>query len=783
MSPLDPGARRRLTAAALLSLACVGASSGAALAAGEEPVTVRADQVEYFDALNKVVASGHVEAIYRDAKVTCEQATIYMTTKDAYLRGRVHLFQLDGLLKGEEILYNFRTRKGTVLSGEGQAGPWFSKGDRAEKFAPDGFVHRAGYLTSCDFEKPHTRLQAREVRVYLDDRVVLRNAVMYVGDMPVLYLPSYTHPLDDKRPRVTIIPGKDKQWGLFLLTAWRVYIHENLQGRFHVDYRERLDLATGIDLKYTLPFGGKGLFREYYTLERSLAREHFYSRFFSPDDDQPSKERERYRFQLRHVWQMDRDTRATLEYNHAKDANVVQDFFLREMEENRSIPESYLQIIRGGPWYGLTFLMRKRVNRYETVTQQLPFIHFDIRPMELPWLPSLRPRAEEAGRLPSELRGESRRGWYYRSSFTYEHSNVGAPRDGTKESLLTLKTEQEIFHPLRLFRWLNLRPFFRFRQSSFSRGAKETAPQFRQQAGAGFDLSTKFFRVFDAQTDFLGLDLNRARHVVTPTLTYEYQAKPTLSADRLLRSDGRAKSHTLTPGIENKLQTKRLLGGSWTTVDLARFLVSTPYDIEGSAGRGGEWGNWTADLEMLPYPWLRVESDAAWDPHIRKFTTINADLVAHPELNKGMAGPRVGEYLSSDEKESNEVPWAVGLGWRYQRNTSAQLTFETEFNLGRKWRAGLYQALDVKRFITETSPTESRTVKKVYAVPEYEYRLRRDLHEWTVELIYNVRRQQGETVLILFRLKAAPELPLEFKRNYHQPKAGRNFAVGGSAAP
>ncbi len=780
MSPLDPGARRRLTTAALLSLAYVGVSSGVAFAAGEEPVTVRADQVEYFDALNKVVASGNVEAIYRDAKVTCEQATIYMTTKDAYLRGRVHLFQLDGLLKGEEILYNFRTRKGTVLSGEGQAGPWFSKGDRAEKFAPDGFVHRAGYLTSCDFEKPHTRLQAREVRVYLDDRVVLRNAVMYVGDVPLFYLPSYTHPLDDKRPRVTIIPGKDKQWGLFLLTAWRVYIHENLQGRFHVDYRERLDLATGLDLKYTLPVGGEGIFREYYTLERSLARDHFYSRFSSPQDDQPSKERERYRFQLRHIWQMDEETRATLEYHHTKDPDVVKDFFLREFEESSSSPASYFQIVRGTPWYGLTFVMRKRVNRHETVTQQLPSIQLDIRPLELPWLPGLQPRHRELGKLPKEFREEIEPGWFYRSLYTYEHSSVGAPREGTKESLLSFNTKQEIYHPLRLFRWLNLRPFFQFRQASFSRGAKETAPQFRQQAGTGIDLSSKFFRIFDVETDFLGLNLHRIRHVVTPTLAYEYQAKPTLSADRLFRSDGLAKSHALTPGIENKLQTKRLWDEDWTTVDVARFLVSTPYDIEGASGRGGEWGNWLLDVEMLPYSWLRLESDTTWDPHIRKFSTINADLIAQPGLNKGMAGRRMGESGSSDGDLSKEVPWAVGLGWRYQRDTSAQLTLETEFNLGQKWRAGIYQAFDVKRFITETRPEGSRTVKKVYDVPEYEYRLRRDLHEWTVELIFNVRRQQGETIFILFRLKAAPELPLEFERSYHRPKAGRNFPLGGS---
>ena len=196
-----------------------------AFAADKEPVIIRGDQVEYFDQLHKVVASGNVEATYQDAKLTCDQATIYMETKDAYLKGRVRLFQLDGLLKGEEMIYNFATRKGTVLEAEGEAGLWRSRGDRAEKISADSFFHREGYLTSCDFEQPHTRMQAKEIQVFMDDKVVLKNVVMYVGPVPLFYVPSYAYPLDDKRPRVTLVPGKSKQWGLFLLSSWRVYLN------------------------------------------------------------------------------------------------------------------------------------------------------------------------------------------------------------------------------------------------------------------------------------------------------------------------------------------------------------------------------------------------------------------------------------------------------------------------------------------------------------------------------------------------------------------------------
>lgn len=736
-----------------------------AFAAAEEPVTIRGDQVEYFDSLHKVVASGNVVATYRDTKFTCDQATIYTVTKDAYLRGQVRLVQPQGLMKGREMIYNFGTKKGTVLEAEGEAGPWRTVGDEAQKVAGTSVLLRPGYITSCDFEEPHTRLQAKEIRVFLDDKVVLRHVVMRVGNLPVFYLPSYTHPLDDKRPRVTIIPGKSKQWGLFVLTSWRLYLTENLQGRILVDYRERKDLASGVDLKYKLPEGGEGLLRTYYTHQRDIQREHLWSGLLTSKEQPGTLEHERFRVQLRHRWDIDPATRATVEYNALKDATVVQDFFLREMEQQPTFP-TYLSLVRSTAWYGFTFLVNKRVNKFETLTQQWPSIALNIRPLAIPWLPTW-----------NEWR------WYYQSSFSYSHSNVAQPSgNGLKESVVVGDTTQEVFYPMRLLRFLNFRPFVKFRETSFSQGVKTTKSLFRQAATTGFDLNTKFLRVFTTETNFWGLDIHKLRHVITPSLGYAYQAKPTLSADRFLRTDSLAKGNTLAPSLEQKLQTKRPgKGGEWETVDLARFIINSGYDLEGDGGRGGRWGNVGLDLETKLYRGLYFESDASIDPHRfqGKPVTINADLVAGPDASGSLKGRKIGEIFDDKAGASRELPWSVGVGYRYERESASIVTLQTVFNLGEKWRVGIYQGVDVKRFVTETSDRGDRTVKKIYDLPDQEYHLRRDLHEWTVELVYNVERSQGESIFLLFRLKAFPELPIDFERGYHQPKAGKNFAKPG----
>ncbi len=750
----------------------------------KEPVEVRADQVEYFDGLRKVVAIGNVEAVYHETKLTCDRATIYMDTKDAYLEGKVRLVQMGGLLRGEEMVYNFETRKGTVLAAEGEAGPWRTRGDRADKIAADTYVHHRGYLTSCDFEEPHTRLQAREVRVFMDDKVVLKHAVMYIGSVPVFYVPSYTHILDDKRPRVAIVPGRSKEWGAFLLTSWKIYWNEDLQGQYHQDYREQLGFLSGFDIKYRSPIGGEGLFRSYYTDEKDIHTKHAWTKLVNDKFRAPNTERQRYRFQLRHIWDIDEFTKATLEYNRESDATMIQDFFLREHEQGGTTPPTYFQFLKTSPWYGLTFLVNTRANRFETTTQLLPSVTLNLRPIGLPWLPNLAEWVNLLDRRGTPMPNRGLPNWFYLSSFKYEHSNVADAKLGTEASLLAFDSTHEIFHPMRLLRRFNARPFFRFRQSTYSRGLIQTDPQFRQAAAVGFNLNSLVYRVFPLETNLWGLHIDRLRHLVTPSLTYLYQAQPTINADKLIRPDGLVKSNILTPSIEHKFQTKRSGGLGAQTADLIRFITTMPYDLEGPNGRGGFWQPLSMTLEATPYSWMRLQSDAQIDSHIGKFTTINADFVVHPGSQSGWSGRSIGEVTSATTGTITELPWAAGVGWRYQRKTSAQLTMETQFDLTPKWRLGIYQLFDVKRFTTEPGTNFApRTVKKIYDLPEFEYRLRRDFHEWTVELVHNVRRGHGQTTLLVFRLKAAPELPFDLSRSYHQPKAGRNFLKPGESPP
>ncbi|MBI4313498.1 MAG: LPS-assembly protein LptD [Candidatus Omnitrophica bacterium] len=732
-------------------------------------IVVDGDRVEYREYDRIVVGTGHVVTTYQDTVLKCDRAVVYLATQDVFLSGHVRVEQPGALLEGEEILYNFETRKGTIIHAEGTTLPWYSGSDRLDKVSDDGMVVREGYLTSCDFEEPHFRLQSRQMRIIPGDRVLVKNATVFVGPVPVAFLVSYTHPLNDRRPRVTLTPGTSKEWGAFLLTSWRYYLHENVQGKVNVDFRERLDVAYGVDTRYKFTEENQGILRTYYTDERRLGREHL----LFAEDKAPTVERERYRVQLRHRWEIDRDTTAVLEYHQAKDDRFLQEFFEREFEEDIH-PKSYLQILRSSPRFSASFVARKRVNRFESEIEQLPEVVYDVRPTSVDWKRPWRMIVPGLEDEPEEIHYDRFGGsWYYQSSNSFNAFKRKPAHRGIDDHVRRFDTLQQVSYQVKLLRFLSVTPLVNTRQTAYSKLGLSDEPGFRGLMETGFDVTTKFFRIFELETDAYSLDLHRVRHVITPGLGYRYRPDPTIPAEQIMQFDGvdsLAKLNVLAPSLEQKLQTKRNVGGKLQSVDLARWVLSTDYTFKGERDSGGQLANISSDFEARPYSWLLFETDSIFETHQRRLQSTNMDVVAGPGAAYNASD--VGTAKGFDRRNNSdwEFPWAVGLGWRWQRDISSQGTAEIVSNIGKKWRIGLYERADFKKVLSDGSKFINRPA-------ETELRIRRDLHEWTVELIFNHDRADGNVVLLLFRLKAYPEQPLEFERSYNRPKLGTRRAL------
>ena len=735
----------------------------AAWAISDEGIDVNGDAVEYHEAEQRVVGHGHVSATAHDTTLTCDHAVIYLSTKDAFLNGHVRIVQSTGTLSGDQILYNFETRKGSVIRATGVVGPWRMEGDRADKVADSGFTVRQGYLTTCEFETPHYRIQARQVRIVPGDRVIIKNAVMYLGPVPVFYLPSYVHRLDDRRPHVSLIPGQSKAWGPFLLSSWRYYLHENLQGRINLDYRERRGMSEGIDTKYRLSEDNEGLLRYYHTHEHRITKGHRYS----SKKKEPAVIEDRYRVDWRHHWTIDPETTATVELHEVKDDTFLKDYFRREFEQDNQ-PKTYVQLIRSDPRYVVTFLNRFRVNHYQAEIAQLPEIQYRVQPAALQLQHPLHMLAPWLSEDPLLAPNQPSTNWYYQSTTTYDRLYREPAYKGPVDHVFRFDTSHQVSYQTHLLGALNVTPFIATEETWYSKDGIHNSDTFRGVFETGVDMNLRIFRNFEVGTDAAGLDLHGLRHIITPSLSYRYNPQPTVPPTHLKQFDGidaLDESQSLSPQVEQKLQTKRGAGKRNQLVDLARLVLGTTYNFRTHANSGGRLANLAGNLELKPYPWLLVETDTTWHTHHHQFLGLNLDLVAGPGASEPFSG--LGPANGSDRRitVNAELPWAVGLGWRWQRNKNGQITAELAMNLGPKWRLGLYERADVRRVNSDGSKFINRPA-------ESEFRLRRDLHEWTVEFVLSRRRAEGNEILLLFHLKAFPDQPLEFQRTYNRPKLG-----------
>lgn len=675
----------------------------------EEPVVVNGDKVEYLEDLHQAIGLGHVIITYQNTKLTCDKIIVFVDTKDVYAEGKVTLIQEGDTFSGERMHYNFDSKRGTVIDSRMAIEPWYGGGEQIDKNSDRKFVMFKDYITSCDLPQPHYRIKSQKALIYLKDRIVLYNAVMIVHKFPIFYFPYYSYSLKDNRPNVTVVPGNKKEWGWYVLSAWRIFRNEQSRAYIHLDQREKRGLAAGFDYFYDTTYFGQGKLRTYFMHDQDEQKS-----VASERDPRP-----RNRVQLKHQWQVDPNTEAILEYHKYSDPDFIKDFLYREEYEIDNQPPSYLSVIRTKPNYTLSFYARQQANHFETVVEKLPEVSLDIKNTQL-----------------------KDSNFYYKSQVILSHLNREYGEQDTDDDTDRFDVYNQISYVKKILGWLNMGPYLGIRDTYYSKDINGNDHLIRTIAYSGVDLSTKFYRVFDLETNIWDLDVHKLRHIITPTINYSYINDPSTHSYSLPQFDtidSISRANTATFSLENKLQTKRPSGKNkkLESVDLLTFILSTDYDF--TARENSNFTTVKGDLEIKPYPWLLLESDAAYNARTGGFDTVNEDLV----INKG-------------EK------WQLGLGNRYQHNVSDELTASLTYKLNQKWTISAYERYYFKKI--------ENGVKSVRELKEQEYTLTRDLHCWWLDLTYNLTGGEGSTFWIIFRMKAFPDMPVALKAHYRPPK-------------
>jgi len=701
----------------------------------ESPMVINGDNVEYSADSKEVVATGNIEVIYKGAKLTCNRLKVNMQTKEGLAEGNARIQDAKGVITGEKIVYDFANKTGIIYNADFRANPYFGKAKIVEKVSDSEFVCKSGYFTTCSLDHPHYRFASKKISMFPGDKMQAKQSTLYLGAVPLAYLPQFNYSMKEPIMHVQVEPGTRKDWGPYLLSAWRYNLTDNVNGMAFLDYRNKLGWAEGFNLNYKTPAVGKGDFKFYYTLETP------------PDQpgEGPVSDYYRYFMRWRHKWDIDARTNVTAEflkitdqrrkqdttYNNAEDG-FLQKYFFREYEKDTQ-PLSYALFHHAFDYSSLDALLQIRTNHWFGQLEKKPEINYN--------LPSL-----QLGESPFYFESINQLG-------TYNKIGVALGDDLTDTRLDTKNT----FSLPAKIGFIQFKPFVSSRQTFYDKGANGQSGIIRTIFYSGADMSTKFYRVFDTKTGFLGLDVNGLRHIITPTIGYLYTHPPTIPNSNIKQIDGVDsvnRGNTAALSLSNKLQTKR----KGQSVDLVDFLITTNVVLDPKTGdnafltpREGErlkdnFSDILFNLKILPYSWLRWESDATFahsnhsvgNENFNKFSTVNYDL----------------SFDLGNER-------SFTLGQRYERKGKNEVTLGFNCRLSPKWKFGIYERYNFKK---------SGSLERGFQ--EQEYTFTRDLHCWEMDFTLNKKEISGTTIFFTFRLKAFPENEFGFDQAMTRKKSG-----------
>jgi hypothetical protein len=226
-----------------------------------DAVKLQADQALRFDAEAKVLtAEGHVRLAYRGITLEADRLKVDLdhdlVQAEGNVRYRKGKDKIDAGLSSYDLkaeagsFYDVKTSyRGDDLKGDVLVvGSFMASSKTVLRLANSN-------LTTCDLAEPHYHLEAREITVFLNDRLEAREVAYFEGHTRLFTLPYLVVPL--KKENQFELPrfGYSGTDGWFIKTTYNYYRTGQAYGAFFLDWYERKGIGTGF--KHNYAFGPK----------------------------------------------------------------------------------------------------------------------------------------------------------------------------------------------------------------------------------------------------------------------------------------------------------------------------------------------------------------------------------------------------------------------------------------------------------------------------------------------------------------------------------------------
>ena len=354
---------------------------------GYQTTRYRADSATVFIQSERVLLEGR--ALTERQGALLEADTIRYERDSCLLdaSGNPHLFDRGQVLVGEGIRYDTCRRRGAVNDAltnftEGST-VWFLRGNVAQDSSSSRIYAGSSEITSCDLPTPHYHFSARQMKWVSKNVLVARPVVLYVRDVPILWLPFIFQDVRPGRRSGILVP----QLGLNdLVRPTRTYNRQITNVGYYwapndyLDFTGRLDWFANRYVQY-------GISGEYRWLNR------FLSGTVGVNEQRQVGGGSGLTFRWDHRQQFSLSTSLNFNINYASNTAVIRGNAIDPLQNTQQITSSLNYSKRFG-WGTLTLGGNRRQSLTDgSVQQLLPALTLSPVPIalgsDITWSPGL----------------------------------------------------------------------------------------------------------------------------------------------------------------------------------------------------------------------------------------------------------------------------------------------------------------------------------------------------------------------------------------------------------
>ena len=497
---------------------------------------------------------------------------------------------------GTRLEYDFINKTGVLFNGKTFVDILFLGGDKIEIKEDGTFYISNAFVTTCEDQENTWEINAKSVKITEDRFLAARNIRFRFFKVPLFWLPSFKSNLkafSDPPIRYKLI--WDKGLGPRLTMRYRIFSWKDLDLFFRLDYRLKRGFGGAFESEYSSPdHSTTFVTRSYGAHDKSF-----------PDEKGPH----RYRLQgLYHTQSKDEKSQIHLTWDKLSDTRMVGDFRSDDFEINTQ-KRTHLVIFHQLNSATFNLSLQPRVNRFDSIDQELPLLSIGIRPFQLGHSGIMSNNYAYAGYLD----------YVYANDLRKEFHQLGL---ASSTRAVRMETRNELYRPFPLGHF-TLTPNIGVIGIFYSNNPSHH-PISQGILSYGFDGQTRLFKNY-----------KKFRHMSEPYLQFQGLTSPTASLSHHFYfdiNDGYDQLNALRLGWRNSFYSR----------NSQSFLPAICTDIYTYGFFGNRDFSQTFPKYYLTLGWNRpsyaIRGSVAWNQEERvwDFTNIATDWTINEDIAFGI---------------------------------------------------------------------------------------------------------------------------------------------------